>query len=92
MTNFRPTNAPAGRLVRLGIVLDLRNGPARVRQLAHMAERAGVDVLWVRDYLVAHHGSAFFPEVAIVFVAEPGQHYHLPLLLSPFGYSVYRGS
>jgi alkanesulfonate monooxygenase SsuD/methylene tetrahydromethanopterin reductase-like flavin-dependent oxidoreductase (luciferase family) len=57
MANFRPTNAPAGRLVRLGIVLDLRNGPARVRQLAHMAERAGVDVLWVRDYLVARDGA-----------------------------------
>src|SRR5437870_5733488 len=56
MTNFRPTNAPAGRLVRLGIVLDLRNGPARVRQLARMAGRAGVDVLWVRDYLVARDG------------------------------------
>ncbi|TDC19244.1 2-oxo-4-hydroxy-4-carboxy-5-ureidoimidazoline decarboxylase [Streptomyces sp. 8K308] len=35
---------------------------------------------------------AFFPEVATVFAVEPGQHYHVPLLLSPFGYSVYRGS
>lgn len=49
-------------------------------------------VFAVHGYLVAHHGGAFFPEVAVVFVAEPGQHYHLPLLLSPFGYSVYRGS
>ncbi|MEU7242842.1 hydroxyisourate hydrolase [Streptomyces sparsogenes] len=35
---------------------------------------------------------AFFPEVAVVFAVEPGQHYHVPLLLNPFGYSVYRGS
>ncbi|MCX4820246.1 hydroxyisourate hydrolase [Streptomyces sp. NBC_01142] len=35
---------------------------------------------------------AFFPEVAITFAVEPGQHYHVPLLLNPFGYSVYRGS
>jgi 5-hydroxyisourate hydrolase len=35
---------------------------------------------------------AFFPEVAITFAVEPGEHYHVPLLLSPFGYSVYRGS
>ncbi|MFG2193493.1 hydroxyisourate hydrolase [Streptomyces sp. NPDC048639] len=35
---------------------------------------------------------AFFPEVAIVFAVEPGEHYHVPLLLNPFGYSVYRGS
>ena len=35
----------------------------------------------------------FFPEVAICFaVADPGAHYHVPLLLSPFAYSTYRGS
>ncbi|MFI6333743.1 hydroxyisourate hydrolase [Streptomyces sp. NPDC050535] len=35
---------------------------------------------------------AFFPEVAITFAVRPGEHYHVPLLLNPFGYSVYRGS
>ncbi|MET7507988.1 hydroxyisourate hydrolase [Streptomyces albidoflavus] len=35
---------------------------------------------------------AFFPEVAITFAVSPGEHYHVPLLLNPFGYSVYRGS
>ncbi|GGX52402.1 hydroxyisourate hydrolase [Streptomyces fructofermentans] len=34
----------------------------------------------------------FFPEVAITFAVGPGEHYHVPLLLNPFGYSVYRGS
>ena len=34
----------------------------------------------------------FFPEVSIVFAVSPGEHYHVPLLLNPFGYSVYRGS
>ena len=35
----------------------------------------------------------FFPEVSIVFRAAPGfTKYHVPLLLSPFGYSTYRGS
>ncbi|MGW8377079.1 hydroxyisourate hydrolase [Streptomyces sp. ODS28] len=34
----------------------------------------------------------FFPEVTITFAVEPGEHYHVPLLLNPFGYSVYRGS
>ncbi|MET8635885.1 hydroxyisourate hydrolase [Streptomyces sp. NPDC004680] len=34
----------------------------------------------------------FFPEVAITFTVVPGEHYHVPLLLNPFGYSVYRGS
>ncbi|MFC0599154.1 hydroxyisourate hydrolase [Streptomyces palmae] len=35
---------------------------------------------------------AFFPEVTVAFTVAPGEHYHVPLLLNPFGYSVYRGS
>jgi 5-hydroxyisourate hydrolase len=35
----------------------------------------------------------FFPEVTVTFtVADRDRHYHVPLLLSPFGYSTYRGS
>ncbi|MDT0452201.1 hydroxyisourate hydrolase [Streptomyces hesseae] len=37
-------------------------------------------------------GTAFFPEVTVAFAVSPGEHHHVPLLLSPFGYSVYRGS
>ncbi|WP_324786889.1 hydroxyisourate hydrolase [Streptomyces sp. H51] len=37
-------------------------------------------------------GAVFFPEVSVTFAVVPGEHYHVPLLLSPFGYSVYRGS
>ncbi len=37
--------------------------------------------------------TGLYPEVSVTFVvAEGEQHYHLPLLLSPFGYSTYRGS
>jgi len=36
--------------------------------------------------------SAFFPEVQIVFVVRDDRHHHVPLLLSPFAYSTYRGS
>jgi 5-hydroxyisourate hydrolase len=37
--------------------------------------------------------SPFFPEVSVVFfVAEPSRHHHVPLLLSPYGYTTYRGS
>jgi 5-hydroxyisourate hydrolase len=36
---------------------------------------------------------AFFPEVVVVFeVADPERHLHLPVLLSPYGYTTYRGS
>ncbi|KAL7786669.1 hypothetical protein V8C37DRAFT_392047 [Trichoderma ceciliae] len=34
----------------------------------------------------------FFPEATIVFRVEQGQHYHVPLLLSPYSYTTYRGS
>jgi 5-hydroxyisourate hydrolase len=34
-----------------------------------------------------------YPQVMIVFeVRDAQEHYHIPLLLSPFGYSTYRGS
>lgn len=35
----------------------------------------------------------FYPEVVVTFaVTDPAQHYHVPLLLSPYAYSTYRGS
>ncbi len=35
----------------------------------------------------------FFPEVVIQFrIDDPASHYHVPLLLSPYGYTTYRGS
>jgi 5-hydroxyisourate hydrolase len=44
-------------------------------------------------YFAAQEIEAFYREVVIVFtVSDPAQHYHVPLLLSPFGYSTYRGS
>jgi 5-hydroxyisourate hydrolase len=36
--------------------------------------------------------SAFYPEVTVQMRLNAGEKYHLPLLLSPFGYSTYRGS
>ena len=37
--------------------------------------------------------ACFYPQVTIVFnVEDASQHYHVPLLISPFGYSTYRGS
>jgi 5-hydroxyisourate hydrolase len=34
----------------------------------------------------------FYPEIAIQFTVRDDRHHHIPLLLSPFGYSTYRGS
>ena len=39
------------------------------------------------------YNKGFFPEVVITFsVEKPDEYFHVPLLLSPFGYSTYRGS
>jgi 5-hydroxyisourate hydrolase len=44
-------------------------------------------------YYAAENVEGFYPEAAIVFVVRDAEaHYHVPLLLSPFGYSTYRGS
>jgi 5-hydroxyisourate hydrolase len=44
-------------------------------------------------YFRAMEVPAFYPEVdVIVQIDEADQHYHIPLLLSPFGYTTYRGS
>src|SRR3954467_9020392 len=44
-------------------------------------------------YFAAREVEGFYPEAAIVFnVRDAAQHHHVPLLLSPFGYSTYRGS
>jgi 5-hydroxyisourate hydrolase len=44
-------------------------------------------------YFASQNTEAFYPQVTIVFeFDDPAQHYHVPLLLNPFGYSTYRGS
>jgi len=44
-------------------------------------------------YFAASGQTGFFPEVSITFaLVDPTQHHHVPLLLSPFAYSTYRGS
>lgn len=36
--------------------------------------------------------AAFYPEVVVAFTVTGDEHFHVPLLLSPYGYSTYRGS
>lgn len=44
-------------------------------------------------YFALHNHRAFYPEVSLTFsLNDPEEHYHVPLLLSPFAYSTYRGS
>lgn len=44
-------------------------------------------------YFRATGVTGFYPEVSVTFAVDSGEdHHHVPLLLSPFGYSTYRGS
>lgn len=47
----------------------------------------------VGEYFTALNQDSFYPEVTVNFLIKGGtEHYHVPLLISPFGYSTYRGS
>jgi 5-hydroxyisourate hydrolase/2-oxo-4-hydroxy-4-carboxy-5-ureidoimidazoline decarboxylase len=47
----------------------------------------------VAGYYAGLEQDCFYPDVVIAFrVVDPTQHYHVPLLLNPYGYSTYRGS
>lgn len=45
-----------------------------------------------KPYFEKQQIKSFYPYVEIVFLINDASHYHVPLLLNPFGYSTYRGS
>jgi 5-hydroxyisourate hydrolase len=67
------------------------DGDGRVRNLSQGAElEKGTYKL---SFDVEAYQSGFYPRVVVVFrVDNPTEHYHVPVLLSPFGYTTYRGS
>ena len=92
-TTGRPASGVPVRLERPdgSVVAEARtDADGRIPELA--------TVLDAGEYrLVFHTGSyfrdTFYPQVVVTFsVSGPEQHYHVPLLLSPYAYSTYRGS
>jgi 5-hydroxyisourate hydrolase len=45
-----------------------------------------------KDYFDQENVPTFYPYVEIIFDVQSNDHYHIPLLLNPFGYTTYRGS
>jgi alkanesulfonate monooxygenase SsuD/methylene tetrahydromethanopterin reductase-like flavin-dependent oxidoreductase (luciferase family) len=84
MTAFRPTRPPAGRLVRLGVVLDHRSSRERLREVATMCDRAGIDAIWLLDHHARPPGLEILPaltlagaittDVRLGIVANPALH------------------
>lgn len=68
---------PDGRVADLGGALEPGTYTLRFDSGAYFAQR-GTD--------------GFYPEVLVTFTVSGAGHVHVPLLLSPFGYSTYRGS
>ena len=47
----------------------------------------------VATYFRSQNVEGFYPEVVLIFAVRDGaEHYHVPLLLNPYGYTTYRGS
>ncbi|MEO7456636.1 MAG: hydroxyisourate hydrolase [Gemmatimonadaceae bacterium] len=71
------------------------NADGRVTSFGDVAIAAGSYRLCydVAPYFASSRRASFYAEICIAFeVAAEAQHYHVPLLLAPFGYSTYRGS
>ena len=69
-----------------GRVKALPGGGVRTRGVYRLHFETGA-------YFTARGITAFHPAVTVEFeVADPSQHHHVPLLLTPFGYTTYRGS
>ena len=62
-------------------------------RIADFGEPPAAAVYRLMFDVAAYLPEAFFPSVTVTFeVRDPNEHYHIPLLMSPFGYSTYRGS
>ena len=71
------------------------NADGRVKPLLETIPAAGVYRISfeIAPYYARLDTESFYPSVSVDFrVHAPSEHYHVPLLLNPFGFSTYRGS
>ncbi|TVT54249.1 hydroxyisourate hydrolase [Amycolatopsis rhizosphaerae] len=90
----RPAAGIPVRLEARGTVLarGLTDDDGRVRELGPERLDPGVYRL-VFDTAAYLGPDGFFPEIIVSFrITDPEAHHHIPILLSPFAYSTYRGS
>ena len=84
------------RLARGGVTLAeaATDGDGRVRELGALTEPGDYRLTFdTGAYFAAAGQRGFYPEVTIAFtVTDLSAHHHVPLLLSPYAYSTYRGS
>lgn len=91
----RPAAGVAVRLERDGAVLTeaVTDADGRHRDFAELVVGVHRLVFDTGAWFAAAGRESFYPEVCVAFtVVDPASHHHVPLLLSPFAYSTYRGS
>jgi 5-hydroxyisourate hydrolase len=91
-----PAAGVAVRLATMGgqeLAAAVTDADGRVRDLGALTAGGYRLVFATGEYFAASGQQGFYPEVIVTFtVTDPGQHHHVPLLLSPYAYSTYRGS
>lgn len=76
---FRGSSNEDGRIPALSSEVKAKEGTYKIR-------------FETGDYFTKKNIKTFYPYVDIIFEIKDNEHYHVPLLLNPFGYSTYRGS
>lgn len=77
------------------LATGVTDGDGRIAALSPQPLSAGIYTLTFAtgDYFAARGTETFYPEVAVTFrIPQGSSHFHVPLLLSPYSYSTYRGS
>jgi 5-hydroxyisourate hydrolase len=91
-----PAAGVAVRLATMGgqeLAAAVTDADGRVRDLGVLTAGDYRLAFATGEYFAANGQQGFYPEVIVTFtVTDPGQHHHVPLLLSPYAYSTYRGS
>ena len=92
--NGRPAAGMRVKLYHRGELLaDTRTNPdGRVKPLGERVEDGVYEIVFSVGAYFRSEGNPFLDEVVIRFGAEKGGDYHVPLLVSPYGYTTYRGS
>jgi 5-hydroxyisourate hydrolase len=74
----------------------ITNSDGRIKDLLSIGDALQLGIYKMRfetkDYFDKNGTATFYPYVEIIFDIQTNEHYHIPLLLNPFGYSTYRGS